>query len=484
MSIRHIRKLALLALMSTVQLLASSEGDAQSNIFFGYEAGESLDSSSQSNSHIGYRAGKFDENGKYNTYVGFESGYTQNFGYNNTFIGAQSGYRFTLRSEIPITSGGHDNTFNGYQAGYSNKDGSENTFTGSQSGYTNTLGNQNAFFGFGTGYNADINGSVFLGYKAGYNALENNRLYIANSDTDSPLIYGEFDTNLVRVNGDFEFTGIMNAPLLVNDLIEAVGIEIADTSGAIISANNKGVTIEQNDYSNNNVKQLLKLANENENDDKASDVAILLENLRQDFAWQMCTLQNKTGFSITKKGSGSKEVIITGADSPNGMEFILANGAKNSGGQWLDASSRAYKENIKILDTQAAMKAFEILQPVTYNYKTNKEESIVGFIAEDVPELIAVKGRNALSALEVVALLTKVVQEQEKVLKAKDIEINKMKSTQKELETKYNSLTNELTSLKTMQERLSRLETILGHQVFENVCSPSKNHKTLSLNHP
>ena len=44
-------------------------------------------------------------------------------------------------------------------------------------------------------------GSVFLGYKAGFNETTNNRLYIENSDSSTPLIYGEFGNDIFAVNG-------------------------------------------------------------------------------------------------------------------------------------------------------------------------------------------------------------------------------------------------------------------------------------------
>ncbi len=37
----------------------------------------------------------------------------------------------------------------------------------------------------------------------------------------------------------------------------------------------------------------------------------------------------------------------------------------------------------------------------------------MGFIAEDVPELVATSDRQGLSAMDIVAVLTKVVQEQQ-----------------------------------------------------------------------
>ncbi|MGD2084756.1 MAG: tail fiber domain-containing protein [Candidatus Aminicenantes bacterium] len=83
-------------------------------------------------------------------------------------------------------------------------------------------------------------------------------------------------------------------------------------------------------------------------------------------------------------------------------------------GNWNPASSRELKENIESLVTEEAMVALEGLNPVKYNYKRNKQEEHLGFIAEDVPELVAMNGRKSLSTLDIVAVLTKVVQQQQK----------------------------------------------------------------------
>jgi len=91
----------------------------------------------------------------------------------------------------------------------------------------------------------------------------------------------------------------------------------------------------------------------------------------------------------------------------------VTGGYLSSGGTWTDASSRDYKENISNLSLEQAINAVQQLQPVTYNYKTDKEENCVGFIAEDVPGLVAVKDRKGLSPMDIVAVLTKVVQNQQ-----------------------------------------------------------------------
>ena len=53
------------------------------------------------------------------------------------------------------------------------------------------------------------------------------------------------------------------------------------------------------------------------------------------------------------------------------------------------------------------------LDPVVFNYRAEQGEDYVGFIAEDVPALVANRDRDALSAMDIVAVLTRVVQEQQ-----------------------------------------------------------------------
>jgi len=90
------------------------------------------------------------------------------------------------------------------------------------------------------------------------------------------------------------------------------------------------------------------------------------------------------------------------------------------------------------------MEAFHKLKPVTYNYKTNKAEPIVGFIAEDVPDVVATNKRDALSALEMVALLTKVVQVQDEKLESEKKKIKKLEIQNEKFELQMETLLNSL----------------------------------------
>ncbi|MBN1779635.1 tail fiber domain-containing protein [bacterium] len=105
----------------------------------------------------------------------------------------------------------------------------------------------------------------------------------------------------------------------------------------------------------------------------------------------------------------------------------VTGGYLSSGGTWTDASSREYKENISKLSLEQAIEAFKKLKPVTYNYKVDKEEKCVGFIAEDVPDLVAVKGRRGLSPMDIVAVLTKVVQNQQQENEKLKVELAQLK---------------------------------------------------------
>ena len=67
-------------------------------------------------------------------------------------------------------------------------------------------GTTNVYIGSQAGYNNDGNGNVLLGYLVGNtNNYWSNVLAIDNSDTTTPLIYGDFSANTLRFNGSAQF---------------------------------------------------------------------------------------------------------------------------------------------------------------------------------------------------------------------------------------------------------------------------------------
>jgi hypothetical protein len=126
----------------------------------------------------------------------------------------------------------------------------------------------------------------------------------------------------------------------------------------------------------------------------------------------------------------------------------MANGAYvAAGGAWTDASSRDYKDDIRELSAAGAMSALEGLNPVTFKYKAGEDERHVGFIAEDVPELVATKDRKGMSPMDVVAVLTKVVKEQQEAIKGQQQINDRQQQANQEL-------MRELLDLKTEMKRL------------------------------
>ncbi|MCB9771051.1 MAG: tail fiber domain-containing protein [Candidatus Omnitrophica bacterium] len=99
-----------------------------------------------------------------------------------------------------------------------------------------------------------------------------------------------------------------------------------------------------------------------------------------------------------------------------------------TGGIFTTPSSRAYKDNIKTLDTQDAIDTTLKLRPVTYNYKADKNERHVGFIAEDVPDLVAAQGRKSIDPMNVTAVLTAVLKQQKKDIAHQGENLNQMET--------------------------------------------------------
>jgi hypothetical protein len=92
----------------------------------------------------------------------------------------------------------------------------------------------------------------------------------------------------------------------------------------------------------------------------------------------------------------------------------MASGAHvTAGGVWTDVSSREAKDDIQSLTADEARTTLAALEPVKFAYKADPAERHVGFVAEDVPDLVARPDRKSLSPMDIVAVLTRVVQEQQ-----------------------------------------------------------------------
>jgi hypothetical protein len=120
-------------------------------------------------------------------------------------------------------------------------------------------------------------------------------------------------------------------------------------------------------------------------------------------------------------GAGSQDRITVDRDGNVGIgvsrpshPLEMASGAHvSAGGVWTNSSSRDKKENIATLSVEKASAALMQLEPVSFNYRNERQEDYLGFLAEDVPDLVANHDRSSLSTMDIVAVLTKVVQAQQ-----------------------------------------------------------------------
>lgn len=201
---------------------------------------------------LGEGAGNNDNlNENENTFVGFNAGLTNISGFNNVALGAYSlnnnlngesntatGYHSMLTnttgsynvangsSALKFITTGSFNTAIGEGSLPSLTTGGNNIAIGNAAGYTLLDGNNNTFLGQGAGVQTKGSGNVFIGKSAGATEVGSNKLYIDNSSTNEPLIYGDFNSNLVKIHGALNINNAYNLPLnpgLANQVLRTNG---------------------------------------------------------------------------------------------------------------------------------------------------------------------------------------------------------------------------------------------------------------------
>lgn len=126
-----------------------------------------------------------------------------------------SGYGYQSLNALTI---GIANTAIGNASLSGLKDGNYNTAVGSGSMVDLVSGSYNTAIGLFSGHGNLGNRNVFLGYRSGYNYLGDDALFVDNSDTDTPLISGNFSSNELTVNGELFATD--NITLLTTSKIQ------------------------------------------------------------------------------------------------------------------------------------------------------------------------------------------------------------------------------------------------------------------------
>ncbi len=206
--------------------------DNTNSLFVGRDAG--IANTGNANSFLGTRSGAENTSGFANTFVGRNAGESNSEGALNVYIGSNAGRDNELGSAnvaIGADTGqnmeGDKNIFIGSGAGNNNSE-DENVFIGNFAGNNND-GSNNVFIGNSSGKENNGSNNVFIGSNVGLSHFLDgtSTLLIDAVDTDVPLVYGKFNENFLRINGELQISEEYSFPL-----IDGAAGQVLQTDGA------------------------------------------------------------------------------------------------------------------------------------------------------------------------------------------------------------------------------------------------------------
>jgi trimeric autotransporter adhesin len=166
------------------------------------------------------------------TALGYQALQNISTGQNNTAIGAFSLQNGTTNQDMTAvgvraarTSAGNASVILGYEAGLN-------------------AGDLSTYVGFKAGQNATGNYNVLIGSFAGQNEVNiNNKLYIDNTATSNPLIWGDFDVDALKINGNLEIRDGIKDKLGIGVALPQRNLHVHDAStGSYASFTNSFTT--------------------------------------------------------------------------------------------------------------------------------------------------------------------------------------------------------------------------------------------------
>jgi hypothetical protein len=395
---------------STTYGLGTGNAAYDYNTFIG--AGAGMTNTATFNTFIGYSAGRWNTTGNSNTFVGSDAGSVNSTAGGNTYVGLSAGQNNNGDANTIIgtyaganTTSGAYNTFVGSDAGQ-NSNGTYNTFLGSTAGFYNS-GTGNTFIGdYAGSVSYDGSYNVFLGNAAGKWETGSNKLYISNSSTSTPLIYGEFENSIVGINGK----------LGVGTQAPVRGVHLAGPNAVFRmdrSANTAAFQIVRTDGSGNPLKVFVVGVNASGTNDGEFII-------------------NDNGTALS--GSLNRRMTIANDGTVTFTGNVFANN--------FNPSSLTLKDNVRTYEN--ALDTVNRLRGVSFDWKDSGKPA-VGLIAEEVakvvPEVVAYNDGAAagVNYASLVGVLVEAVKEQQAQHKA---EIDSLKKEQqeaiKELQDKNN----------------------------------------------
>lgn len=434
-----------------------SDGKSDSNgssIFLGIGAGASDISTTNRNLGVGLNALNKNTDGTNNTAAGYETLLNNISGNSNTAIGSQSlkantkigpasgSFNTATGSQtLKVNTVGSYNTANGFSALFKNIGGGFNTAIGYLTLYNNTAGNYNTAVGNGAlnglaggsknvaigataGANLTSGGSnILIGSDAGGTGTSySNRLYIENSNSDTPLIYGEFDNDLLRFNADVEVnTGSLNVDggtFFVDEVNNRVGVgTVSPTTKLQIVGGTDAKLFNNTGYIVSGPEDALNIVIDNNE--------IMARN------------NGSTSSLFLQKEGGD---VMAGGD-------VRAMGDVYARGVMLTSDKRLKRD---ITDLSYGLKEILQLEPKSYYFiNSEQKHKSIGLIAQEVQPIIKeiVNTRDdkekslSINYIELIPILINAVKEQE---------------------TKIQELEKQLSQNSAQEARLAKLEAQLA----------------------
>ena len=189
----------------------------------------------------------------------------------------------------------------GQSAVYSKMGGSYNTVIGYNALSNATRISNTVAIGANAGAATLTGGnSVFIGYNAGAAETLSNKLYISNSSTSTPLIYGDFSTPALTINGSLTATGTLTTNLTTAGYVTT-------TSGGVIGS---VATIPNAGLTNNSVT--------------IGSTSVALGTTAATIAGLTLTTPTINGLTSTDSTDLTKKLIYSVAGNTTGVTGTLA----------------------------------------------------------------------------------------------------------------------------------------------------------------
>ena len=429
--------------------------------------------------------------GNNDTFVGAAAGSSLSTGANNTLVGSQSGAAVTGNSNsfLGTFSGsadttGHDNTYLGINAGFHATSGDYNTFVGESAGSNTTTGSSNIYLtnigsatenntirigtqGTGNGqqntaYMAGINGSTVSSGLPVY-VDSTGKLGTAGGTTSGVTSFNTRTGAVVPAANDYSFSllsGMLGSSQLSGTYSTAVTLSNASNSftGNGAGLSNVPVIAGSTFYIQNGTAQQ---ASANFNISGSGTVGGTLNATTVNAPTIATATLNTNTLSTGTLTTGTLATAtisgVYGTNVSGGINvFINSNGILGT-----STSSRRFKDNILDMG-EASSKLFQ-LRPVTFFYKPQYDDGShilqYGLIAEEVAKIypdLVVYGEDGQPQTIRYHLLTPMLlnelQKQNKVVTAQ----------QEVIQTQQQRIDNLEKQNADFQQRLSRLESLLG----------------------